>query len=82
MIAHNGFPTWQARSRVGRNAIPSRTDWQSVLHQEGRASMPILRRRRAAFTLMELMVVIMLISILASTVLFAMFGAVETARDS
>jgi len=41
-----------------------------------------MRARRAAFTLTELMVVIMVISILAGTVLFSMFSAVETARKA
>ena len=39
------------------------------------------RTRRAAFTLTELLVVIMVIGILASSVLFALYGAIQTAKE-
>ncbi len=37
---------------------------------------------RRSFTLTELLVVVMVISLLASTVMFAMYGAIEQARES
>ena len=40
------------------------------------------RTRRAAFTLTELLVVIMVIGILASSILFALYGAIEDAKEA
>ena len=66
------------------NSRDSEAPCPSVLHS-GIAPSSELRfpiSSRPAFTLLELMVTIAIIGILASTVLFAMFNAQETAREN
>jgi hypothetical protein len=65
---------------TGRRAMRQRTTKQRATKQ--RAANRRAAGRRAAFTLVELLVVIGIITLLASTVLLALYGAMEDARES
>ena len=71
-----------SRDRVGwaKSWRPTRSTRNQSVGREDLAHPTRNGRRRAAFTLTELLVVIMVISILASSVLFAMYGAIEDAK--
>ena len=71
-----------SRDRVGwaKSWRPTRSTRNQSVGREDLAHPTRNGRRRAAFTLTELLVVIMVIGILASSVLFALYGAIQDAK--